>query len=70
MLQIRSTTLAGAGLLAIYLVTLLLLINMLEHVQTAAIWMTIGGGGDLRHGDPPERLPRSSADLARPDQTA
>jgi len=44
MFQIRSTTLVGAGLLAIYLVTLVLYINMLQHVQTAAIWMTIGGG--------------------------
>ena len=43
MFQIRSTTLAGAGLLAIYLVTLVLYINMLKSVQTAAIWMTIGG---------------------------
>ncbi len=43
MFQIRSTTLAGAGLLAIYLVTLVLYINMLENVQMAAIWMTIGG---------------------------
>ena len=43
MFQIRSTTLAGAGLLAIYLVTLVLYINMLENVQLAAIWMTIGG---------------------------
>ena len=44
MFQIRSTTLTGAALLAIYLVTLVLYINMLENVQTAAIWMTIGGG--------------------------
>ena len=43
MFQIRSTTLTGAALLAIYLVTLALYINMLENVQTAAIWMTIGG---------------------------
>ena len=43
MFQIRSTTLAGASLLAIYLVTLVLYINMIKHVQTAAIWMTIGG---------------------------
>jgi hypothetical protein len=44
MFQLRSTTLTGATLLAIYLVTMLLYINMLEDVQTAAIWMTIGGG--------------------------
>ena len=30
-------------MLAVYLVTLVLYINMLENVQTAAIWMTIGG---------------------------
>jgi hypothetical protein len=28
----------------IYLVSLVLYINMLENVQTAAIWMAIGGG--------------------------
>jgi hypothetical protein len=44
MFQIRSTTLSGAGLLVIYLLTLVLYVNMLENVQTAAIWMTIGGG--------------------------
>jgi NADH:ubiquinone oxidoreductase subunit K len=44
MFQIRSTTLAGAGLLAIYLVTLVLYVNKIEGVQTAAIWMSIGGG--------------------------
>ncbi len=43
MFQIRSTTLGGVTLLAIYLLTLVLYINMLENVQTAAIWMTIGG---------------------------
>ena len=44
MFQIRSTTLTGAGLLAIYLVTLVLYISMPENVTKAAIWMTIGGG--------------------------
>jgi hypothetical protein len=44
MFQLRSTTLTGAALLTVYLVTLVLYINMLENVQTAAIWMTIGGG--------------------------
>ncbi len=43
MFQIRSTTLAGAALLAIYLVTLALYIRMLPHLRTGAIWMTIGG---------------------------
>ena len=33
MFQIRSTTLTGAGLLAIYLVTLVLYINMLKNVR-------------------------------------
>lgn len=42
--QLRSTTLSGVMLLLIYLLTLVLYINMLETVQTAAIWMTIGGG--------------------------
>ena len=31
-------------MLAIYLVTLVLYINMMKNMQTAAIWMTIGGG--------------------------
>ena len=44
MLRLRSTTLTGAAMLLIYLVTLLLYINVLPNVQTAAIWMTIGGG--------------------------
>ena len=70
MFQIRSTTLTGAALLAVYLVSLVLYINMLQHVQTAAIWMTIGGGRDLRHGDPAERLSRPPADLARPGEKA
>ena len=34
----------------VYLVTLLLYINMLENVQTAAIWMTIGGGAIFAAG--------------------
>jgi hypothetical protein len=50
MLQIRSTTLAGAGMLAVYLVTLLLFINMIPGVQLAAIWMTIGGGAIFATG--------------------
>jgi hypothetical protein len=43
-LRLRSTTLTGASLMVIYLVTLILYINMLENVRTAAIWMCIGGG--------------------------
>jgi hypothetical protein len=42
--QLRSTTITGATLLMIYVLTMLLYINMLQNVQTAAIWMTIGGG--------------------------
>ena len=42
-LQLRATTITGAGLLLVYVLTLLLFINMLENVQTAAIWLTIGG---------------------------
>ena len=43
-LQLRATTITGAGLLVVYLMTLVLYINILENVQTAAIWVTIGGG--------------------------
>jgi hypothetical protein len=43
MFELRSTTITGATLLMIYLVTMVLYINMLKNVQTAAIWMTIGG---------------------------
>lgn len=43
-LQLRSTTIVGAATLAVYLLTLLLYINMLENVKTAAIWITVGGG--------------------------
>ena len=41
--QLRSTTMTGACLMVIYLMSLVLYINMLENVQTAAIWLTIGG---------------------------
>jgi hypothetical protein len=44
MFRLRATTLTGAALMLIYVLTLVLYINMLENVQTAAIWMTIGGG--------------------------
>jgi hypothetical protein len=43
MFQLKSTTLTGAGLLAIYLVTLLMFVNMLEQIQTAAILLAVGG---------------------------
>jgi hypothetical protein len=42
-LQLRATTITGATLLLVYVMTLLLFINMLKDVQTAAIWLTIGG---------------------------
>jgi hypothetical protein len=50
MLRLRSTTIAGATMLLLYLATLLLYINALENVQTAAIWMTIGGGAIVAAG--------------------
>jgi hypothetical protein len=44
-LQIKSTTLAGSAMLTTYIVTLLLFARgMLEHVQTAALWLAVGGG--------------------------
>ena len=49
----------------IYLATLVLYVNLIKGVQTAAIWMTDRRGGDLRHGHPLERLPRSPLDAAR-----
>jgi hypothetical protein len=42
--QLRATTITGAGMLLIYLLSLLLFINMLENVQLIAIWLMIGGG--------------------------
>jgi hypothetical protein len=41
--QLRATTITGAALLVVYLLTLLLFINVLENVQTAAIWLSIAG---------------------------
>jgi hypothetical protein len=41
--QLRSTTITGACLLMVYLLSLVLFINILENVQTAAIWLVIGG---------------------------
>jgi hypothetical protein len=43
MFHLRSTTITGATLLLIYLLTMLLYLNMLENVQIVSIWMTIGG---------------------------
>lgn len=42
--HIKSTTITGGSMLALYILTLVLYINMIERVQTAAIWMAIGGG--------------------------
>ena len=42
-LQLRATTITGAGLMLVYLLSLVLYINMLKNVQIAAIWLTIGG---------------------------
>lgn len=41
--RLRATTITGAMLLLVYLVTLVLFVNMLKTVQLAAIWMMIGG---------------------------
>jgi hypothetical protein len=44
-LQIKSTTLAGAAMLTTYILTLLLFARgMFERVQTAALWLAVGGG--------------------------
>jgi len=42
--QLRATTITGACTLLIYLLSLLLFINILPNVKTAAIWLMIGGG--------------------------
>jgi hypothetical protein len=42
--QLRATTITGACTLLVYMLSLSLFINMLENVQTVAIWMMIGGG--------------------------
>ena len=41
--QLRATTITGAAMLMVYLLSLLLFINKL-NVETAAIWLMIGGG--------------------------
>ena len=45
--QLRATTITGACTLLVYMLSLSLFINMLENVQTVAIWMMIGGGAIL-----------------------
>jgi hypothetical protein len=43
--QVRSTTLAGAGMVTVYVLTLPLYARgLFEQVQTAALWLAIGGG--------------------------
>jgi hypothetical protein len=42
--QLRSTTITGAATLLLYLISLLMFINILPGVKTAAIWLMIGGG--------------------------
>ncbi len=42
--RIRSTTLAGAFLMAIYLVTLLLYVRLPEKLQNVAVYIMVGGG--------------------------
>ena len=41
--QLRSTTLTGATLLLVYLLTLVMYVNTLDNVQTISIWLAIGG---------------------------
>ncbi|HEV3258957.1 MAG TPA: hypothetical protein VG013_18950 [Gemmataceae bacterium] len=43
MFQLRSTTLVGGALVALYLVSLVLFIHIPEQIQTAALWLAIGG---------------------------
>jgi hypothetical protein len=43
-LRIRSTTLMGAALLGLYLVSLLLYVRLPEQLQTTAVYLMIGGG--------------------------
>jgi hypothetical protein len=43
--RIRSTTLTGAGMVTVYVVTLALFARgLFERVQTAALWLAVGGG--------------------------
>jgi hypothetical protein len=41
--QLRSTTLTGAGLVLVWVLTIVMYVNKLENIQTAAIWLAIGG---------------------------
>jgi hypothetical protein len=42
--QLRATTITGAATVLLYLVSLLMFINILPNVKTAAVWLMIGGG--------------------------
>jgi len=42
--QLKATTLTGAGLLVLYLVTLVLYVNVLAQVQLAGVLLVLGGG--------------------------
>lgn len=42
--QLKSTTLAGGAMMAVYLVTLLLYVRLPEKLQTTAVYIMIGGG--------------------------
>jgi len=68
-LQIKSTTLAGAAMLTTYILTLLLFARgMFEHVQTAALWLAVGGGVDPAGRVGVGGVPRPSADAAGPSE--
>jgi MFS family permease len=41
--QIRSTTIVGAGMMLVYLLSLVFFIHMPELAKTAAFWLTLGG---------------------------
>ncbi len=49
-LQLRSTTIVGAALMMVYLVSLLLFIHVPNMAKTAAFWLTVGGGAILVTG--------------------
>jgi len=48
--QLRSTTLVGGSLVGLYLVSLVLFIRIPERIQTAALWVGIGGAAIFTAG--------------------
>jgi hypothetical protein len=51
MFQIRSTTITGAASLLLYLITLILFAQeQLKKIQTAALWITVGGAAIFTAG--------------------